>query len=236
MAIVKANYVKRGRSEKARAKATIRYMMHRPGREGQKVTRTLFGSDGVMERKQAYRMIDEAKRGTIFFRIVVSPDPAKEDMGKDLDLFTLTNQTMVTLEDRLKRKVHWVAVEHSDHTPHRHVHALVLIQGKLSKADFQALRQAATGAALFQRHERDLARGHRQRQQGGRFAYQRVSSVVHGHRWEPQAKPLVTYKTCSACGELQPVSRRDAKRCSSCGASLTRRQDVAVGYEEAQWG
>src|SRR5512144_2825583 len=113
MAIVKANYVRRGRGEKARAKATIRYMMHRPGREGQKVTRTLFGSDGVMERRQAYRLIEEARRGTIFFRMIISPDPTKEDKKKDLDLFALTNHTMVTLEDRVKRKVHWVAVAHS---------------------------------------------------------------------------------------------------------------------------
>ncbi len=36
MAVVKANYVKRGRGEKGRAKATIRYITHRRDRDGKK--------------------------------------------------------------------------------------------------------------------------------------------------------------------------------------------------------
>ena len=48
MAVVKANYVKRGKEERARAKATIRYIQHRRDREGERVTRTLFGYDGAL--------------------------------------------------------------------------------------------------------------------------------------------------------------------------------------------
>ena len=43
MAVVKANYVKRGKGEKGRAKATIRYITHRRDRDGHTVTRALFG-------------------------------------------------------------------------------------------------------------------------------------------------------------------------------------------------
>lgn len=234
MAVVKTNYVKRGKGEKARAKATIRYIMHRPGKEGERITRRLFGFDGVMEKQQAYRMIDAAKKGTIFFRFVISPDPKREDSRRDLDLWALTTQTILRLEERLQKRLQFVAAEHADHRPHRHIHAVVLIEGKLSTTDLQALRQAATELALAERLERDLAWEH-QKQRARQFARQRASSKAPGHIWQPQAKPLVTYKTCFACGELQPVSRREAKRCSSCGVRLTRGQDVSVGYEEAQW-
>ena len=47
MAIFKANYVKRGTTAKALAKATVRYNQHRPGKDGERITRTLFGSDGA---------------------------------------------------------------------------------------------------------------------------------------------------------------------------------------------
>jgi hypothetical protein len=82
MAIVKATYTR----SKGGAKAAIRYIEHRPGREGEKVKRELYGADGVMERLQAYQMIDDAEKGTIFFRLVISPDPATEDTEKDLHL------------------------------------------------------------------------------------------------------------------------------------------------------
>ena len=70
MAIVKANYVKRGKGERGRAKATIRYITHRRDRDGHTVTRELFGYDGALTKAQTYRMIDEARRGTIFYRVM----------------------------------------------------------------------------------------------------------------------------------------------------------------------
>ena len=60
MAVVKANYVKKGEGERARAKATIKYIQHRPGKDHEKKARNLFGIDGSMGRWQAYRMIEEA--------------------------------------------------------------------------------------------------------------------------------------------------------------------------------
>ena len=86
MAIVKANYVKRGVGDRGRAKATIRYIQERPGKEKEKLTRALFGSDGPLSREQVYRMIDEAGRGTLFYRLVISPDPNSEDSLRDLNL------------------------------------------------------------------------------------------------------------------------------------------------------
>jgi hypothetical protein len=154
MAIVKATYTKHGKG----AKASIRYIEHRPGREGGKITRPLFGSDGVMTRHDAYHMIDTAKQGSVFFRFVISPDPATEDTDKDLWLRDVTEQTMQRLEDRLHMCVSWVAVEHTDHAPHRHVHVVAVVAGRLSVQDLQALRVTATEACLEQRREFDLVR------------------------------------------------------------------------------
>src|ERR671918_1728841 len=160
MAIVKATYTK----SRPVAKAAIRYIEHRPGREGEKVKRELYGSDGRMARGEAYQMIDAAGKGTVFFRFVISPDPVKEDTEKDLLLTEITGQTMQTLEERLQNHVSYVAVEHDDHAPHRHVHVLACVNGRLNTQDFQALRQTATETALSQRQERDRTR---QQQQEG---------------------------------------------------------------------
>jgi hypothetical protein len=170
MAIVKATYTK----SKGGAKAAIRYIQHRPGREGEKVKRELYGSDGRMVRGEAYQLIDDAEKGTVFFRIVISPDPATEDTDQDLSLREITSQTMRNLGERVRKNVSYVAVEHADHSPHRHVHVLALVNGRLHTPDLQALRTTATEAALSQRQERDRARQQqprqtRQQQEGGQW-------------------------------------------------------------------
>ncbi len=160
MAIVKASYTNRSSG----AKASIRYIAHRRGKEGKKVTRKLFGVDGLMGRHQAYRMIDMAEKGSVFFRFVISPDPKQEDSGRDLFLREITLRTMQILEERLHKEVQWVAAEHDDHTPHRHVHIVVVVDGRLQAQDFQVLRKTATEAGLQQRQELDVAREQKERE------------------------------------------------------------------------
>jgi hypothetical protein len=165
MAIVKMSYTK----DKSGAKASIRYIQHRPGKNGATITRTLYGTDGVMSRSQAYRMIDEAAKGTYFYRIAISPDPAREDTHNDLYLGEITEQTMTYLEERFAQPILYVATEHTDHAPHRHVHVVAILPKKVAKMDLQPLRNAATQAALLQRHMRDLAReqqADREREEG----------------------------------------------------------------------
>jgi hypothetical protein len=151
MAIVKISYTR----SRGAAKASVRYIAHRPGKDGKATVRSIYGIDGEVTKTDAYNMIDEAKRGAAFFRIVISPDPEKEDTYNDLYLWQITENTILTLEERLKKEVPFIAVEHNDHAPHRHVHVLACVKGKLNPKDFQALREAATGAALSQRQERD---------------------------------------------------------------------------------
>jgi hypothetical protein len=158
MAVITAKFTR----ERGIVKAGVRYIQHRKGREGQKRTRELFGIDGVMERQQAYQLIDDAAKGTVFFHIVISPHPEKEDAEKDLHLAEITRQTMLTLEAQLKKEVPYVAAEHDDHTAHRHVHLFAVVRGRVMTKELAAMRETATQTALLQRQERDR---HQEQQQ-----------------------------------------------------------------------
>jgi hypothetical protein len=158
MAVMKATYMKKNQHERAVAKATIRYIQHRPGKDNEHMSRNLFGVDGYMGRAQAYQLIDEAPKGRYFYRIVVNPDPKIEDQHKDLPLRELITATMQTLQERRDTPVAWVAVVHDDHTDKRHIHALAIVKGRLNPEDLQALREAATAEARVRRREQDLIR------------------------------------------------------------------------------
>ena len=161
MAIVKATYTRTVRT----AKASVRYIEHRPGRDGTKLQRTLFNPDGKVERGDAYTMIDQAAKGSYFFRLVISPDPQREDSDKNLALRELTEKTIQSLEDRFQRPLQWVAAVHADHAEHRHVHAIAIVPARLQVQDFQRMRRAATEAALEQRRHLDLSREAREQSQ-----------------------------------------------------------------------
>jgi hypothetical protein len=70
--------------------------------------------------------------------------------------------------------VHWVAAIHNDHAPHRHIHVMAVVQGRLNSQDFYQLRREATQASLDQRQELDLTREQtKTREQGGEWELQR---------------------------------------------------------------
>jgi hypothetical protein len=164
MAIVKATYTKK----RDGAKASVRYIAHRPDRHGRRGNRVLFGSDGILTRSDAYTMIDEAEPGTIFFRFAISPDPRWEDTYHDLHMRDITEATMQQLEQQIGKPALYVAAIHADHAPHRHVHVVVCVSGRLNPRDFQAMREAATTAALTQRRDRDQQRQYQQEQEEDR--------------------------------------------------------------------
>jgi hypothetical protein len=74
MAVVTLKYIK----SKPQIKAHLRYITHRRGETRERITRLLFGRDGLTDKRAAYEMIDSGKRGTAFFKIMISPDPVKE--------------------------------------------------------------------------------------------------------------------------------------------------------------
>jgi hypothetical protein len=160
MAFVGTSFVKRGKVGNAKAKDTIRYIQHRTGKDKERMMRPLFTSDGPMTRQDAYQFIDEAPKGTKFFTIIISPDPATEDTHKDLDMRALTITTMQIVEEIVRAQgittpVIWVAAVHDDHTDKNHVHALASVQGRLDKPDLERLIEGTTQACLEQRKERD---------------------------------------------------------------------------------
>jgi hypothetical protein len=162
MAIVKASYTRNGRN----ARASVRYIEHRPGRDGAKLWRTLFNADGKVERREAYTMIDQAPHGSYYVRLVISPDPTSEDSDRHLALRELTEKTIASLEDRFQRALQWVAAIHADHAEHRHIHALAIVPERLQVQDLQRMRSAATEEALEQVRQLALAREQQEMQAG----------------------------------------------------------------------
>jgi Putative transposase DNA-binding domain len=197
-----------------------------------------------MGRDQAYRLIDGAPKGSIFYRFVVSPDPRTEDMRRDLHLREVTEQTMQALSKRLKQEVAWVAAEHDDHAPHRHVHVVAVVRGRLHPRDFEAMRQRATEASLSQRKEHDLARGQEPRQRLARdktaatgFAREFPLYTAKGAgRKVAHLRPPNTIQTCLHCGYLQvtPLSKR-LQTCLRCGWRIYRNRRPRLNIKEAQW-
>ena len=154
----------------AKAKATIRYIQNRRGKDGAKITRTLFGDGGVMGRIDAYSLIDEAEGGSRFFRVVINPDVKTEDTQRDLNLREVIETTISTMREGMNTDVSWVAAIHADHTPQRHIHALVIAKERLLPAN--RMRATATQTCVEQRRERDLL--HEQHREQGK----------EGHEWQ----------------------------------------------------
>jgi hypothetical protein len=155
MAIIKASYTRKCRM----AKASVRYIENRPGKDRVKIQRTLFNADGKVQRSEVYTMIDQADKTSYFFRLVISPDPKSEDQDRNLSLRELTERIMRSLEDRFQHPLQWVAAIHADHAEHRHVHAVAILPERLQVQDFQRMRAVATEAALEQLQHLDLLRG-----------------------------------------------------------------------------
>ena len=163
VAIVKATYTR----EAGAAKATVRYNQNRRGKDGAKISRQMYSWDGKMERKEAYQLIDDAAKGSYFYRLIINPDPVKEDTNRDIFVWKLPGKTIRELEERLGQQIQWVAATHDDHSPLRHVHILAILPRKLDRNDLTRVRDMATVAALDQRRERDsLLEQKKQREQG----------------------------------------------------------------------
>jgi hypothetical protein len=167
MAVIKANYVKRGKAGNAQAKDNVRYIQHRPDKDNERVMRPLFTNDSPMTRLEAYQFIDEAPKGTHFYTIIINPDPTSEDTHKDLDMRQITITTMQSIEAIVQTPVAWVAAIHDDHTDKNHVHALAAVNRRLDTPELNQIREVTTQACLGQRLELDRSREQKEREQVG---------------------------------------------------------------------
>jgi hypothetical protein len=185
MAVVRAHFTR----SRSKIKATLRYIIHRPGREGEKLTRELFGGNEEAKSKaDAYELID-ARRGITFFHFKLNFHPTREDRQKDLNVREITRQSIAALEKRLQRPIQFLAVEHNDHTDLRHVHAILLVKlgrgERIGKEDWQVCREEATAQARIQRRALDVVQRFQQdlqRERGFPGTYMTRSFGVAGGR------------------------------------------------------
>src|SRR5690349_2938532 len=89
--MIKGKRVK-GKPIKEQAKATLAYNSSRPGKNNEKLKRTLFTNIGQPTEEEALETIDTAPENTLFWRMRLSPDPKKENKDKVVDLWQLTRE------------------------------------------------------------------------------------------------------------------------------------------------
>jgi hypothetical protein len=228
MAIVKASYTR----SRGAAKANVRYITHRPGNEGEKISRQLFGFDGQMTKDQAYNLIGQSMKGTYFYRLKLSTDPKKENWDKNLDLEEVTKEAVRELERKLSEdrgvdiKLDFAAAIHDDHTDIRHVHVLAFTPGKLDRPQLKALTAGATQEARHQR--KDLDRTPR------RVAEMpRRDSLVVGR--PNRGLSLMAAPTCPRCDTQMSMLGTNCV-CSGCGLRFNLEPELSLGREGGrQW-
>ena len=252
MAVVKANYVKKGRSERVTAKANIRYIQERPGRDKEKLTRPLFNSVGPIGRLETYQFIDEmAKQERYFYRFKLSPDPSKEDIKRDLNMQKLTRQMMQRLEKRLKTTIPWAGALHDDHTDIRHVHILAAIPRRLQKYELESLIKEATTICKEQRRELEPGLDRAQWRETSRQPRTSFRSLKFGKRLSlttgrQTQKPLVlsgggsstkTHASCTCphCHFPQAHISHGAHNCVSCGWTLHKKRELSLQRKGREW-
>jgi sulfite reductase beta subunit-like hemoprotein len=228
MAVVTLRYSR----NRQQIKAHIRYITHRRGQDGERISRLLFDERGLADKQAVYRMIDAARRGTLFYKVMISPDPVKEDADRDLDLQQITRRTPLRLEREFGRHVRFVAVVHADHTDKRHVHGIFLVEGRLSREAFKTLartaRLAATQEARLQRAGRERVRAHPR--------YPQIAAAVRSLRLSGQGSgaslPRRPQPACPACGygELTGIPAYLAY-CPSCHKRLRPEAKARLGLE-----
>jgi hypothetical protein len=257
MAVVKANYVTRGKGERVTAKANIRYIQERPGRDKEKLTRTLFGAAESMGRYEAYQLINDAPKGTYFYRLKLSPDPAKEDTRRDLHMQKLTRQMMQRLEKRLKTAIPWAGALHDDHTDKRHVHILAAIPRRLQKYELEALIREATTICREQRRGLDRTAD---RHVSGLERTKRRDAARHPTTSQPvkmgkrlhlaaerqapkpprilgraSASKVHASCTCPRCHFPQSHDVQGVHSCVSCGRILHKKRELALQRKWRAW-
>jgi hypothetical protein len=240
MAVVRANYCKKGAGERQLAKANLYYIQPRPGRDKERLTRTLFGAAGAVGRLEAYQLINDAPTGTYFYRLKLSPDPAREDTNRDLNMQTLTRSMMQRLKKRLNTALPWAAALHDDHTPIRHVHILAAIPRRLQPDELEFLIREATQLSLSQR--RFLERGTSRLPWQQQTSWPRLKTVKYDtytthrsqipasatHSGGPARRAHPTC-TCPRCHMPQTHERkRGMHQCISCGLMLHQKRAVSL--------
>ena len=236
MAIVRAHYTR----SRSKIKATLRYIIHRPGREGERLTRELFGNfEEAISKADAYQLID-AERGMTYFHLKFNFHPTREDSRKNLDLRDITRQSMFALTERLQRSIRFLAVEHNDHTDLRHIHAIVMVKlrrgERISREDWQVCREAAIEQVRLQRRALDaIMQVQKDIQQGKAYTPSRMRvysvstsrGVQRGYRSQGV---LYLSNPCPKCAQSLKTLKSGAEWCPVHGVmNREQRQRIRQG-------
>jgi predicted Zn-ribbon and HTH transcriptional regulator len=197
VAIVKAKHIR----DKARIKAHLRYITHRRGVEGERITRPLFGRDGPLSKQHIYDMIDATRRGAVFHKFVINFHPVKEDTRKDLNLWELTRKTLEQIKTQFGDSVPFIATIHDDHTLLRHIHGFFIVNGRLPKEEFAKIKGLwKVASAEVWRQRRRLDRMHKS------LHYKKLLPLIENYkRKRGQAsgvrmRVIRTQPSCQHCG------------------------------------
>jgi hypothetical protein len=252
MAVVNANYVRKGRGERETAKANIRYIQERPGRDKEKLTRPLFNNTGFIGRHEAYQFIDEeAKKRRYFYRLKLSPDPSKEDTKRDLNMQKLTRQMMQRLEKRLKTTIPWAGSLHDDHTDIRHVHILAAIPRRLQNYELEAMIKEATAICREQRRELEPGKERTQWRDSVRqpktypslkFSRRLSLPIVRQEQASPRThgggfrrEKIQPSCICPRCHFPQLHNGPTGHHCVSCGSALHKKRERTLQRKGREW-
>jgi hypothetical protein len=250
MAVVRTNYIKQGANSRKIAKANIQYIQERPGRDKEKLSRSLFNNSGYIGRHEAYQFIDEgAKKGSFFYRLKLSPDPSKEDTKRDLDMQKLTRSLMKSIEKRLKTQIPWAGALHDDHTDIRHVHILAAIPRRLNKYELEALIKEATVLSRQQRRKLDLGKERTNTRERLRLSNSYRLKYINARPYLPANQQpgktahisgVMSSKnhascTCPNCQYLQSHDSHGVHGCVSCGRILHKKREPSLERKGRVW-
>jgi relaxase-like protein len=239
MAVVKNNYIPKGKTAFAKAKQTLLYNETRKGRDKEKIILSLFNHDGEISEEQAIQFLQNKPKDWYYWRIMISPDPGeKEDLQKDLDMRELTKKTIQSIEAYLKMEgeINFVAALHTDRA-HRHVHAIIYLP-RVTQEQFAALsslpRYAATEEALSQRH---ILEAHQELHQSVERVYQQSRSTEYqrpvgmaGGRARRGMKPVKERIGCQQCSYKNSMVKLKSGKywCQTCGKVREREAELSL--------
>jgi|SRR5271165_2144816 len=229
---------------------SIGYIAGRQNSRGQRQDRELFTENGhVITKIEATELIANAPEGTTFFRTVISPDPVREDTNRDLNLKTLTEKTMITLQERYKNmNIQYFGAIHDDHTDNRHVHLIAFIQKRrLTRADLRSLIRSATVEALSQRRLLDRQQQRRTHRHGPKQTMRIGTTSAIGlppdspvQRAPPRTRavriPKIRY-ACPNCGygSASLFKVGGTLQCPDCGYKTSRGYSLGLSNQSG-WG
>ncbi len=140
--IVKHSYIRAGKSALGRAKAHLRYIRFRPGREGKEDDRQFFNSerDDISFGEVAEVLASQPPNGVLMHKVILSPGLAEDQVVE------AATEVMESLCQSKGMDLQWYGVKHTN-TDNAHVHIVVMGRAedgravKITKRDHSDMRE-----------------------------------------------------------------------------------------------